>query len=103
MVRVIIEHKTTNPERVMEVIRYLRDEAIKRPGYITGETLVNSADSSNIMVISTWQNVETWNAWDTSDLRIRITKDALPYLSEPYTVRIFEFQTFKARRVLSTL
>ena len=103
MVRVIIEHKTTNPERVIEIIRHLRDEAIRQPGYITGETLVNSDDPSNILVISTWQNIETWNTWDKSPLRVGITRDALPYLAEPYTVRIYEYQTFKARRVLSTL
>ena len=101
MVRVIIEHKAKDPAGVIDVIRELRDEAMKQKGYITGETLVNSNDPSNVLVISTWQNLQDWNAWDKSDLRTRITQRALPFLAEPYAVRTFEYQTIRANRVLS--
>lgn len=102
MVRVIIEHKAKDPEVVIDVIRELRNEAMRKPGYITGETLVNTDDPSNILVISTWQTLEDWIAWDRSDLRNRITQRAIPSLTEPYTVRTFQYQVFKANRVWST-
>ena len=56
MVRVIIEHQARNTrddERILAIIRELRNEAMRRRGYITGETLVNTEDTRNILVIST--------------------------------------------------
>ena len=102
MVRVIIEHKTKDPAQIIEIIRELRDEAMKQPGYITGETLVNTEDASNILVISTWQNIEDWQAWDASETRIKITKQVTALLAEPYTVRTYHYQLVRQNRVWST-
>ena len=104
MVRVIIEHraKAKDVERVIDIIRELRDEAIKRQGYITGETLVNTEDASNVLVISTWQNLEDWKAWDTSETRVKITQQIYPLLVEPYTVRTYHYHLVREKRVWST-
>ena len=105
MVRVIIEHYVKDAkdvEAVIEVIRQLRNEAMKRPGYITGETLINTEDDCNILVISTWRSLEDWNDWDTSDLRIKITQPMDPLLVEPYTVRSFQYYLAREKRVWST-
>ena len=104
MVRVIIEHQTTpeNVERIIDLIRELRNEAMKQPGYITGETLVNTEDTTNVLVISTWRSVKDWDAWDTCETRQKITQQIKPLLLKPYTVRIYRYHLTKENRVWST-
>ena len=105
MVRVIIEHQAKDAkdvERLINLIRELRNEAMKRSGYITGETLVNTEDTCNVLVISTWQNVEDWQTWDTSETRVKITQGINPLLAKPYTVRTYRYQLVPENRVWST-
>ena len=52
-------------------------EAMKQPGYISGETLFNSEDSSNIIVISTWNSLKDWDNWCKSDKRVEMDKKLL--------------------------
>lgn len=103
MVRVIVEHQTTpeNVERVIDLIRDLRNEAMKQPGYVTGETLVNTKDVCNVLVISTWRALKDWDAWDTCDTRRRITANINPLLTKPYTVRAYSYFLKKENRVWS--
>jgi heme-degrading monooxygenase HmoA len=106
MVRVIIEHQVKDAkdvERVIEVIRQLRNEAMKRPGYLTGETLVNTEDKCNILVISTWRSHKDWKEWDASELRHKITQPINQLLVKPYTVRSFQYYLTREKRVWSTL
>ena len=102
MVRVIVQHRAKDAEKLIDVIRELRNEAMKQPGYITGETLVNTEDPSNVMVISTWQSAEDWKAWDTSETRVKITKRVNELLVEPYTVDIYRYYLLRQNRVWST-
>jgi quinol monooxygenase YgiN len=105
MVRVIIEHQVKDAkdaERVLDLIRELRNEAMKRQGYITGETLVNTKDTCNILVISTWHNLKNWQEWDTSETRLKITEGINPLLVKPYTVRTYQYYLVREKRVWST-
>lgn len=102
MVRVIIEHQAKDAERLIDTIRELRNEAMKQPGYITGETLVNTEDTSNVLVISTWQSLEYWKAWDTSETRVKITQRINQLLVKPYTVRTYHYHLMRQDRVWST-
>jgi hypothetical protein len=50
MVRVVIEHKIKGPEyldKAIDVIREIRNEAMKERGFITGETLIKVDDRTN--------------------------------------------------------
>jgi len=105
MVRVIIEHQVKNAkdvEKVLATIRELRNEAMKRWGYITGENLVNTEDECNIIVISTWHELENWQEWDTSEKRRKITEAINPLLVKPYTVRTYRYHVQREKRVWST-
>ena len=105
MVRVIIEHQAKDAKdvkRLINLIRELRNEAMKRSGYITGETLVNTEDTCNVLVISTWQSVEHWKTWDTSETRVKITQRVNPLLTEPYAVRMYSYYLVREKRVWST-
>ena len=96
MVRVVIEHKIKNPEHVQKavgIILDIREEAIKQHGFIAGETLTNVDDSTNVLVISTWENKDAWNFWDKSRKRVEMNPLIDELLAEPYSVRIFEYVT----------
>lgn len=40
-----------------------------KPGYITGETLINIDDPEDFIVISTWKSPEDWKNWLNSKER----------------------------------
>ena len=50
----------------------LRSLAMAQPGYISGETLLNSDDPEEYLVISTWINEEHWRSWVQNEKRIRV-------------------------------
>lgn len=104
MIRVIVQHQTKSKEdseKLIDIIHDLRMEAMQQPGYITGETLINSEDYRNVLVISTWNKEEQWKAWDISEKRLSLTKPVKPLLEQPYTVTIYNFAAVKAGRVMS--
>lgn len=105
MIRVIIEHQLKEAEdleRFIAIIREIRNEAMKRPGFIIGETLVSTDDPCNVLVITTWYSLENWKAWDTAEKRIDLTKAANALLAKPYTVRTYQFQVVREKRVWTT-
>ena len=106
MVRVVIEHKVKSPEYVdkaVDVIREIREEAMKQHGFFIGETLTNVDDPTNMLVISTWESREAWDAWDKSKRRVELKPRINELLSEPYSVRIFEYYMVQRGRVRSIL
>ncbi len=54
---------------VHELLRELRMLAMQQEGYISGETLRRVDVPGEILVISTWQSVEVWNAWFNNPVR----------------------------------
>ena len=81
-VKVVIERKVIpgQERRVLEQLRALRIRCLDEPGYITGETLRDSEDPNNLVVISTWFGLGDWRRW--TDLggpaEIRIADPAAP-------------------------
>jgi heme-degrading monooxygenase HmoA len=53
----------------VKLLMELRSRALKQPGYISGETLVNHYDPRNIAMVSTWQTIDDWIRWQESDER----------------------------------
>jgi len=105
MLRVIIEHQANNPEdakKVIAIIREIRDEIMKLPGYITGETLINAEDECNIIVISTWHHLENWKEWLKSDMCRRLEKKEAPFLAKPLSHRPYQYHMVREKRVWST-
>ena len=105
MIRVVIEHQAKDAKSavlLIESIRELRNEAMKQPGYLTGETLVNTEDNCNVLVISTWRSVKDWSIWDKSKVRANLTQAVHPLLSERFSIRTYRYHMVKDRRVWST-
>lgn len=102
MVRVVIEHKVKDiqlVEKFIDVIREVRNEAMKQKGFITGETLVNIDDPTNVLVLSTWESADDWNGWDKAEIRLKLKPQINELLSEPYSVRKFHYYLVQQRRV----
>lgn len=80
-VKIFIKRKVPagKEEQLLDLIKRLRSLAIVQPGYVSGETLRSVTRSDEYLVISTWQNMEDWQAWESnrerSDIQARI--DAL--------------------------
>lgn len=53
----------------VKLLTEVRSQALKQPGYISGETLVNHYDRCQIAVFSTWQTIDDWIRWQESDER----------------------------------
>jgi len=90
MIRVIIDRRAKVGEDLSALLVELRVAAIVHfPGYIGGETLVNTEDSSNIVVISTWRSIEDWKRWAKSETRTKLYQRIEPLLQQKPKVRTF--------------
>ena len=47
----------------MALLNKMRSAAMKQPGYISGETLINYAPPHEIAVLASWQSMEDWISW----------------------------------------
>ena len=61
--------KKGKTKEAVELLKDVRSHALKQPGYISGETLINHYDPCNITVVSTWQTIDDWIRWQESDER----------------------------------
>jgi heme-degrading monooxygenase HmoA len=92
MIRVMIERRCLpgKEDELRNLIQEVRSDAVRRLGYITGETLRASDNPLHFLIISTWTTIEAWKAWE-SDRRKSFLIDGMmdSLLSEPEVVRIF--------------
>jgi heme-degrading monooxygenase HmoA len=83
--------KKGKTEDTLALLNEVRSQALKQPGYISGETLVNHYDASHVTVVSTWQTIEDWIRWQESDERA-MQEDQLESLQkEPAKFEIYDF------------
>jgi heme-degrading monooxygenase HmoA len=102
MVRVIIQHKSDDIEGLLNILKEVRDEIFKFPGYVTSEHLTNVKDPTNLLVISTWQNYERWNAWVNSDICKKLTARVKAKLTKPLKITVYNYFIIREKRVWST-
>jgi len=82
--------KKGKTKEAVELLKDVRSHALKQPGYISGETLINHYDPCNITVVSTWQTIGDWIRWQESDER-SAKKDQLEGLQEgPANFEIYD-------------
>ena len=91
LLKVLIKRQVKRGDEMkfLGLLKELRSCAMGCDGYISGETLISADDPQKVMVVSTWQNVESWKQWKESEARKRI--DAIleklqvePTSYEPY-------------------
>jgi heme-degrading monooxygenase HmoA len=102
MVRVIIQHTSNDIEGLLNILKEVRDEIFKFPGYVTSEHLINVKDPSSLLIISTWQNADHWNAWVNSDIGKKMTARVKAKLTKPLKITVYNYLVIREKRVWST-
>ncbi len=71
LVKILIKRrfKKGKVKEISAILRDFRAGAMDRPGYVSGETLVSFDDPQNVLVIGTWQDMESWLAWKDNPKR----------------------------------
>jgi len=89
-VKIVIERRVLpgQERRVLEILRELRIRCLDEPGYISGETLRDSEDAHNLVVISTWFGLGDWRRWAQSDERQKFETRLRQHLAAPERVRV---------------
>ena len=67
--------KKGTQKEVLALLNEFRAGAMNQPGYISGETLVSSRDPQTLLVIGTWQDMNSWHRWQEN--RARRTFEAM--------------------------
>ncbi len=92
-IRIIIERHTIpgNELSLSELLMKLRGEAMKVKGYISGETLRSLDDPNKYIVISTWDSLEDWRAWEKTEKRKEIQGKIDALLRAPSAHHIYVY------------
>jgi len=90
-VKVIIERSVSpdNQGELAELLKDLRAKAIHQPGYVSGETLFSVDRPGTHLVISTWENLRDWKAWEKNPERQEIVRKIEALSSSPSKVSAF--------------
>lgn len=90
-VRIIIDRKVKKGKGpdFAKMLRELRAKAIPSKGYISGETLRARDNPHNYIVITTWQNVEDWKAWEKNPARKKIHAQIEKLMARPTKTKIY--------------
>ena len=82
--------KKGKTQEAVELMKDVRSQALKQPGYISGETLINHYDPCNIAVVSTWQSIDDWIRWEESDERSAKENQLEGLLERPTDFEIYD-------------
>jgi heme-degrading monooxygenase HmoA len=90
-IRIIIDRKVKKGKEsdFAKMLRELRSKAIASKGYISGETLRAQNDPHNYIVISTWQSLEDWKAWEKQPGRKEIHARIEKLMARPTKTKIY--------------
>jgi antibiotic biosynthesis monooxygenase (ABM) superfamily enzyme len=61
--------KMGKTREILALLKRFRTAALNQPGYISGETLIEHSDSQCMLVIGTWENMESWHSWKKNSKR----------------------------------
>ncbi len=86
--RIIPEDRTSD---LLPLFRRLRNLATNQSGYISGETLKNLDDTSDYLVISTWQSIDNWREWVVSRDRMEIQNEIDARLTDASVYEIYQY------------
>ena len=92
-IRVLIERKIVpeNQPSLNNLLMKLRGKAMLAKGYISGETLRSLDDSTEYLVISTWNTLDDWKKWESDQERQDIQGQIDNLLRVPSVHRVFVY------------
>ena len=71
------------------MLQQLRTQALRQPGYVSGETLVSVDNMRTHLVISRWLSLEHWRTWENSPERTQMLTKIAPLLASPTKSSVF--------------
>lgn len=89
MIKVINGYKLKQGADLQPLLLKLREHAMSYLGYVGAENLVSDKDPSIVAIITTWESVEHWRAWQDSKMRGEMMKEAGPLLEEKLRVSVY--------------
>ncbi len=89
--KILIKRKIKKGKKseIIALLKELRSRALQQPGYISGETLSSTDLPQTLMVIGTWQNLESCHNWKAND-----TRKTLEQMLTTYQEGSTEYQEF---------
>lgn len=83
-IKVIITRRVAAGRKkdLVPLLMELRARAMNQKGYISGETLKGMSDPDEFLVISTWNSLEDWKAWESAPERVKIQAEIDALLEE---------------------
>jgi heme-degrading monooxygenase HmoA len=90
-IKVIITRKVARGKEkdLLPLLMELRTRAMGQGGYISGETLKGVSDPDEFLVISTWNSLEAWRAWEANPERQKIQERIDGVLDEKTTAKAY--------------
>lgn len=90
-VKIIIDRKVKKGKEAefAKLLRELRVKAVPSKGYISGETLRSLDDHLNFIVITTWQSVDDWKAWEKNPERKKVQAKIEKLMARPTETKIY--------------
>lgn len=95
MIKSITEFQAKEGVRILRPLRQLRLTAMNHPGYVGAETLVDTRDSNNIIIIGTWQTIKAWDTWEKSEPRNAAFQQIEPLLTGKPKVRTCRYLSYQ--------
>jgi len=92
MIRVLIERhiaeslETAYEERSRKVLQ----RAVAAPGFISGETLVDSHDPNHRITLANWRSEADWNRWYQSPDRRTLMIEVVPMMDKDEAITVLE-------------
>ncbi|MBZ0333797.1 antibiotic biosynthesis monooxygenase family protein [Marinobacter sp. AL4B] len=92
MIRVLIERhiaetlETAYEDRARKVLQ----QAISAPGFISGETLVDSKDPNHRITLANWRSEFDWDRWYNSEERKNLMSELVPMMDQDEHITVLD-------------
>lgn len=92
MIRVIIERHIKDGcfHDYLDMIRRARKQATAVEGFIAGELLQEKSNNNKAVIISSWENIESWDSWISSEERANVLSEMRPLLESDEKITVLE-------------
>lgn len=92
MIRVIIERNIREGcfNEYLELIRAARKQASTNNGFIAGELLQEKSKQNHAVIISSWEDFDSWDQWQASDERNNVLAQMRPLLDSDEKIIVLE-------------
>jgi len=93
-VKILIKRKVAadKASQLKDLVMQLRSLSMKQPGYVSGESLRNVDKQNEYLVISTWDSLSAWKAWQSSKERAKIQGAIDALLGQNTEYEIYEYR-----------